>query len=395
MSNSSDFRSLIVHLLDTKMNSVCQSVVNYLSIHLNQVSVKTSFTSSKGRNKQMSLKKHGFISIAVALGVVATTAVGANAETITGGGASFQGTFQAACSAAYSAHTVNYVASSSGTGRNQFAVGNFDFAGSDAGYSSSEYSGREGGYNFAPITAAPIAIAYNLAGVKTLKLDDPTLGGIFAGTITKWNAAEITKLNKGVKLPATNIVVVYRSSNSGTTENFAGYLVNRKVSPWKVNGTFTKANGTGAPAGSLGFVSNAQLTTAIKSTKNSIGYADLGDLKAQGVKTYASMKNPVGQYVQPTVATATKFIAKQNNVQDSGLVGLDWSAKIKGAYNIAAITYIIGPNGQTDAKAKAVEEYANYLMNTCGPKQAGKLGYIPLGGKVLANAKVQIAKFSN
>ena len=343
----------------------------------------------------MSRVKRGILSIAVALGVVATSAVAANAESITGGGSSFMGTFQAACSAAYKDHTVAYVASSSGTGRNQFAVGNFDFAGSEAAYGSKEFSGRDGGFNFAPITAAPIAVAYNVKGLTSLKLDDPTLGAIFTGTITKWNDAAIAKLNKGAKLPDANITVVYRSSNSGTTDNFSGYLVNRKVAPWKRNGVFTSANGTGAPAGSLGFVSNQQVTTAIKGTANSIGYADLADLKSQGVKNYVSLKNPAGEYVQPTTAAATKFLSKQANVQPSGLVGLDWSSKIKGAYNLVAIAYLIGPNGQTDAKSKAVEDYAKYLLNSCGPKQSGKLGYIPLSGKILALAKTQVEKFSN
>ena len=343
----------------------------------------------------MSRTKRGLLSIAVALGVVATGAVSANAESITGGGASFAGTFQAACIASYSDHTVAYVASSSGTGRNQFAVGNFDFAGSDAAYGSKEYTGRPGGFNFAPMVAAPIVVAYNVKGLTSLKLDDPTLGAIFAGTITKWNDAAIAKLNKGAKLPDANITVIYRSSNSGTTDNFSGYLVNRKVAPWKKNGVFTSANGNGAPAGSLGFVSNQQVTTALKSTANSIGYADLADLKAQGVKSFVSLKNPAGEYVLPTTASAAKFVAKQTNVQPSGLVGLDWSAKIKGAYNLVAVTYIIGTNGQTDSKSKAVEDYAKYLINTCAPKQAGKLGYIPLGGKVLATAKSQIEKFSN
>lgn len=343
----------------------------------------------------MSRVKRGILSIAVALGVVATSAVAANAESITGGGSSFMGTFQAACSAAYKDHTVAYVASSSGTGRNQFAVGNFDFAGSEAAYGSKEFSGRDGGFNFAPITAAPIAVAYNVKGLTSLKLDDPTLGAIFAGTITKWNDAAIAKLNKGAKLPDANITVVYRSSNSGTTDNFSGYLVNRKVAPWKRNGVFTSANGTGAPAGSLGFVSNQQVTTAIKGTANSIGYADLADLKSQGVKNYVSLKNPAGEYVQPTTAAATKFLSKQANVQPSGLVGLDWSSKIKGAYNLVAIAYLIGPNEQTDAKSKAVEDYATYLLNSCGPKQSSKLGYVPLAGKILDVAKTQVAKFSN
>ena len=159
----------------------------------------------------MTRTKRGLTSLFIALGIFSSSAVAANAESITGGGSSFMGTFQAACSAAYKDHTVAYVASSSGTGRNQFAVGNFDFGGSEAAYGKTEFSGRQGGFNFAPITAGPIAVAYNLKGVTALKLDDPTLGAIFSGTISKWNDDAIKKLNPNAKLPDSAIVVVYRS----------------------------------------------------------------------------------------------------------------------------------------------------------------------------------------
>ena len=343
----------------------------------------------------MSRIKRGLIAIAIATGMTVVGAVSASAESIVGGGSSFMGTFQATCAAKYSTHTVAYISNASGTGRNQFAVGNYDFGGSEAAYSKTEFSGRPDGFNFAPITAGPIVVGYNLKGVTSLRLDNPTLGGIFSGKITKWNDPEIQKLNKNAKLPDASIVVVYRSSNSGTTDNFSGYLVANVVAPWKRNGVFTSANGTGAPAGSLGFVSNQQVTAAVKGTPNSIGYFDFADARAQGLKNFAAIKNPAGEYVVPSTATATKFLAKNANVQPSGLVGLEWNKKIKGAYNIVAIAYLIGPNGQTDAKAKATENYAKYLLDTCGPKESSKIGYLPLTGKILALAKTQVEKFSN
>jgi len=88
-------------------------------------------------------------------------------------------------------------------------------------------------------------------------------------------------------------------------------------------------------------------------------------------------------------------MAKNSNVQPSGLVGMEWAKAIKGAYNIVAIAYLIGPNGQTDAKSKATEAYAQYLLDTCGPKESSKIGYLPLSGKILTLAKTQVAKFSN
>ena len=340
-----------------------------------------------------------FVASAVAAGLLIAGASAASATSIAGGGASFQATFQATCSAAYTEHTVTYVSSSSGTGKNQFATGNFDFAGSDAAYSSSEYKGRAGGYTFVPVTAGPIALAFNVPGVTSLKLNTNTASKILRGEISTWNDAAIKKLNPGVKLPSNNIVVVYRSSSSGTTENLAGYFrANGEDAPgyWVTNGTFTKANGKGAPAGSLGFATNAQVVAAVKDTKYTFGYADLADLKAQGVKNYVSLKNPAGEYVLPSAASAGKFVAKQTNVAaDSGIVGLKWADKIKGAYNMVAVTYLIGDLGSTSDKAKAVEAYANFVLNSCGPKEAAKAGYVPLGGKILAMAKAQAAKISN
>jgi len=340
-----------------------------------------------------------FVASAVAAGLLIAGAGVASATSISGGGASFQGTFQATCSAAYTTHTVTYVASSSGTGKTQFASGNFDFAGSDAAYSKTEYKGRAGGYTFVPVTAGPIALAFNVPGVTSLKLNTNTASKILRGDILTWNDAAIKKLNPGVKLPSNNIVVVYRAASSGTTENLANYMrANGEDAPgyWVTNGTFTKANGKGAPVGSLGFATNAQVVAAVKDTKYTFGYADLADLKGQGVKNYVSLKNPNGEYVVPSAASAAKFIAKQNNVaEDSGLVGLGFADKIKGAYNLTAVSYLIGDLGATTDKAKAVEEYANFLLDSCGPKEAAKAGYVPLGGKILKLAKAQAAKISN
>ena len=67
------------------------------------------------------------------------------------------------------------------------------------------------------------------ASRSELKFTGPVLADIFLGKITKWNDPAIAKLNAGVKLPGTDIVVVHRSDGSGTTYIWADYL--GKVSP--------------------------------------------------------------------------------------------------------------------------------------------------------------------
>ena len=47
-----------------------------------------------------------------------------------------------------------------------------------------------------------------------------------------------------------------------------------------------------------------------------------------------------------------------------------------------------GPNGL------GVRQFADYVIQKCGPSRAASLGYVPVGGKVLATAKGLVAKIS-
>ena len=78
----------------------------------------------------------------------------------------------------------------------------------------------------------PIAIAYNVNGVTSLNIDGPTAARIFNGGITTWNDPAIQVLNPGVTLPAEPIRVVFRSDESGTTDNFQKYLDTASNGAW-------------------------------------------------------------------------------------------------------------------------------------------------------------------
>ena len=93
-----------------------------------------------------------------------------------------------------------------------------------------------------------VVLTYNLPslGASKLKLDAPVITDIFLGKITKWNDARIAALNPGVKLPATDLLVVHRSDGSGTTFVFVDYL--SKVSDeWRTK--VGKGNSVNWPTG--------------------------------------------------------------------------------------------------------------------------------------------------
>jgi hippurate hydrolase len=69
------------------------------------------------------------------------------------------------------------------------------------------------------MAAGPIAVVYNVDGVKDLTLSTATLAKIFSGAITNWNDDAIKKENPKAALPSAQIEVFYRKDESGTTDN--------------------------------------------------------------------------------------------------------------------------------------------------------------------------------
>ncbi len=101
---------------------------------------------------------------------------------------------------------VNYQGVGSGAGITAFQSGTVAFAASDVPMSATDLAKMPA--NSGPVIQIPdilggVTVSYNLPGVSTrLKLDGPTLAGIFDGSITMWNASQIAALNPGVSLPA-------------------------------------------------------------------------------------------------------------------------------------------------------------------------------------------------
>src|SRR3954464_6887133 len=119
--------------------------------------------------------------------------------------------------------TINYQPVGSGQGNSALTNKSTLFAGSDPPMKDEEVSAAEknGQPVHIPTAFGAITVSYNLDGVKSgLKLDGPTIASIFLGKITKWNDPAIAKMNPGVSLPSSNITVVHRSDESGTTKGF-------------------------------------------------------------------------------------------------------------------------------------------------------------------------------
>ena len=319
------------------------------------------------------MRKISGILIASALvSTLALTGCAQADETLTGSGSSFMNSFQQTCSAAYTDTKVTYTSKGSGTGKTEFANGTTDFGGSDSLYGSD----APADFVYVPLVGGPIGIVYNIEGVRSLRLTPELLDQIFTGKIETWNSDAIAAENPAAALPDSKIQIVYRSDSSGTTSNFGNYMAQNLGGSWKQADAWADASGSTIGTGAN---KNSGVVTTVQGLANSISYADVADAKAANLP-FAAIRNGSGQFVEPTAAASSKFLGQQQ-VGANGEVAIDYTAEVAGGYPIVLVSYGLASTASANpTKASAVKDYFSYILNTCGPKEAAKSGYVAISG---------------
>lgn len=225
-------------------------------------------------------------------------------NTLLGAGSSFVNPLFSKMFSEYNKTTglkVNYQSIGSGGGILQLTNKTVDFGDSDAPLNDEQTQKIGAPVLHVPMCSGAVVISYNLPEVKdTLNITSEVLADIYLGKITKWNDAKIAAINKGVKLPATPIVVAHRSDGSGTTNIFTDYLS-------KVNDEWKSKVGKGTsvnwPAG-LGGKGNEGVSGLIKQTPGGIGYIELA-YAVQNKMPFAKVQNKTGVFVTPSIASTS------------------------------------------------------------------------------------------
>jgi phosphate transport system substrate-binding protein len=316
----------------------------------------------------------GILAAVALVGTIGLTGTAASAATtLKSSGSSFANGIMQACKTNVGGVDLTYTSTGSGTGRSQFAAKTTDFGMSDGLFTAGT---QPANFVYVPLVGGPVAIVLNVPGVKNLNLTGDLIGQLYTGKITKWNDAQIAKINKGVKLPALAVQPVYRSGSSGTSENFSNFLAQTATGGWTKNGTFASANtvvGTSAATSTV-------LVTTVKSTSGAFGYADLSDVAAADLN-FAAVLNGANQYIKPDVRSAKAFLAVQR-VNNNGTLTYDYKTPVRGAYPVSLISYALAfKNGNKD-----VQNYLKAFVNTCAPTEGAKLSYVAIDGKLKAKA---------
>lgn len=280
--------------------------------------------------------------------------------------------------------TLNYTSSGSGAGVSEFIGGQTDFGGSDSPLNAdkgepdkaAQRCGGNPAWNL-PTVFGPIAVTYNLPGVDGLALDGPTLAKIFNGAVTTWNAPEIAALNPGKTLPGDKINVLFRSDESGTTDNFQKYLDAASDGAWGKGAGKTFNGGVGE-----GAKGNEGTSAAIKNTPGSITYNEWSYATKQGLQVADIITSAGPDPVKLSVESAGTSIDSVAIKGEGNDLVLDTSSFYKptaaGAYPIILPTYQIVCSKYPEADvAQAVKAFLTVAVGD-GQKGLEEAGYIPV-----------------
>lgn len=302
----------------------------------------------------------------------------ADDEIITGAGATFPAPLYQkwflSFAKKFPGASVEYRTIGSGSGMEALARGEIDFAGSDVPLSDAQIAALPGRVRMIPTVMGGVVPIYHLDGiVEDIRFTPAVLAGIYLGKITQWNDPALRAANRGIALPARNIVVVHRSDRSGTTYIWTDYL--SKVSDeWK-----TRAGTGDMVAWPLGISGSANdgVAETVARTPDSIGY--VGFIYAlQHRLSYGWVRNNAGRFVQADLTTVPAAAGDfADSIRDDFRISIT-NAPGRDSYPIASFTYLLVPEEfRNPSKQKIMTDFVLWML-TSGQKQCAALGYAAL-----------------
>lgn len=281
-----------------------------------------------------------------------------------------------------SGQNVAYNPTGSGAGVKQFTAGLVDFGGTDSPLSEStgEVAAAEQRCQgnpawHIPLVFGPVALAYNVDGVDNLTLNGETAAKIFNGQIKTWNDPALTALNPGVNLPATPIQVIFRSDESGTTDNFQLYLQAASKSAWSQGAGKSFRGGVGSGAEKSAGVAQAAASTAGSITYVELSFAQDNNLGIAKIDTGSGPVELNDQTVGKAIDGATIQGEGNNLVLDLDSI---YGTTQGGAYPLILATYeLVCSNGYPPDVAQAMKAFLT-VAATDGQANLSEAGYAPL-----------------
>lgn len=319
--------------------------------------------------------------IVVAFGLFALALGAAQAQKLTGAGATFPypiyGKWFGEYSAAHPGVEINYQPIGSGGGIAQVTKGIVDFGASDMPMTDEMLAQSKVKLIHLPTVLGAVVPVFNVPGVNDLRFSGEVLANIYLGKISNWNDARIAKENPGVKLPDQKIIVVHRSDGSGTSFIWTDYL--SKVSKEWAGGP-SKGTSPRWPVG-VGGKGNEGVSGLVRQLPGAIGYVEL-IYALQNKISYGAIQNAAGNWVKGSIPGVTEAAASIKQMPADFRVSIT-NAPGANAYPISSFTYLLIPvESNNPANRKVLKDMLSWIVKS-GESEAAALSYAPLPQNVV------------
>lgn len=285
--------------------------------------------------------------------------------------------------------SITYSPAGSSVGITDIEQGTVDFGDSEIPMSSKDLAKATRSVLQVPVDLGGVAISYDIPGVPSgLKLDGPTLAGIFNGTITNWDSPQIASVTGDKSLPNLAIVPVHRADSSGPGWDLDEYLIKTSAA-WAAK-VGTKASKTWPLAKvGIGEQLNSGVATYIAQTKGAIGYVEYG-YALEAHFTNAAVENKAGDFVTPSRASIGADGAQASTLSASKFSIIDEPGAL--SYPLANFSWtLLYKKDPSQSKAIALGKLFDWVV-TSGQSYASSLGYAPLPANVVALATSTLYK---
>ena len=287
-------------------------------------------------------------------------------------------------------------ASGSGDGIAKAIAGTVQIGTSDA-YMSENASEQNPQILNIPLTISAQTVNYNVPGLTApLKLDGPTLAGIYSGQVTMWDAPEIAALNPGPRFAAP-------PDRADPSRGCRRRHLHFHAVPRFLDAELDDATGYGTTVnwpfvpGAATAIGNAGMAQTLAQTPYSIGYIGVS-FRATIAKTglgTAMLKNQNGKFLLPTPDTiaAAAAVLDPRTPPDERLTLVFASGD--DSYPLINYEYAVVSKKQKDAStAEAVRNFLLWAISADGgnaPKYLNTVGFIPLPDFIRGLSEAQIA----
>ena len=293
--------------------------------------------------------------------------------------------------------TLQTAASGSGAGIQAAIAGSAQIGASDA-YMSDEQAEQNPQLVNIPVAISAQTVNYNLPGLNSagLKLDGPTLAGIYFGRIVYWDSQPIAALNPGLTLPHQRIVPIRRADASGDSFIFTQFL-DFSTQEWEDRVGYGTSVAWPAVPGERTTTGNAAMVQTLAATPYAIAYVGISftdEIERADLGT-AKLENQSGQFLLPSADTVSAAAAMlDTRTPPDERLSLVFAPGPR-SYPLINYEYVVVSTHQRDAAtAAALRRFLLWAISLEGGNASGYLdavGFIALPDFVRGMSEHQIS----